>query len=101
MIQRNNEYLNIILIAERLFQDKNNAGVLMLNNSGETEKIFSHKFEDSTIYLLQHAFANYLESISYFDLLDDFHRIRKNIVVWGNIVRDYLINVRKFSREEA
>ena len=100
LIQRNNEYLNIILIAERLSQDKNNVGVLMLNNSGETEKIFSHKFEDSTIYLLQHAFANYLESISYFDLLDDFHRIRKNIVVWGNIVRDYLINVRKFSREQ-
>ena len=100
LIQRNNEYLNSILIAEKLSQDKNNVGVLMLNNSGETEKIFSHKFEDSSIYLLQHAFANYLESISYFDLLDDFHKLRENIVVWGNIVRDYLINVRKFSREQ-
>ncbi len=100
LIQRNDEYLNSILIAEKLSQDKNNVGVLMLNNSGETEKIFSRKFEDSSIYLLQHAFANYLESISYFDLLDDFHRIRENIVVWGNLVRDYLINIRKFSDEQ-
>ena len=100
LIQRIDEYLNCIVMAEKLYQEKNNLGVLMLNNSGETEKIFSNKFQNSSIYLLQHAFANYLESISYFDVLDDFHKPVNNTIVWGNLIKDYLVNVRKFSNEQ-
>ena len=100
LLQRIDEYLNCISIAEKLNQDKNNLGVLMLNNSGETEKIFSNKFQNSCIYQLQHAFANYLESISYFDILDDFHNPRNNMIVWGDIIKNYLIDVRKFPKEQ-
>ena len=100
LVQRIDEYLNCIIIAEKLYQEKNNLGVLMLNNSGETEKIFSSRFQNSSIYLLQHAFANYLESISYFDILDDFHKPINNIIVWGNLISDYLLNIRKFSKEQ-
>ncbi len=100
LIQRIDEYLNCINIAEKLNQAKNNLGVIMLNNSGETEKIFSNKFQNSCIYQLQHAFANYLESISYFDILDDFHNTRNNMIVWGDIIKNYLIDVRKFPKEQ-
>lgn len=100
LIQRIDEYLNCINIAEKLNQAKNNLGVIMLNNSGETEKIFSNKFQNFCIYQLQHAFANYLESISYFDILDDFHNPTNNMIVWGNAIKDYLISVRKFTKEQ-
>ena len=100
IFQRLDEYLSQILIAEKVKKMNNVKSIITLNLSGETEKIFS-KIQDKTpIILLQHAFANYLEEISYFDILDDFHLIKNKIAVWGDIVKNYLINIQKIPQDK-
>ena len=100
VIQRIDEYLNCISIAEEINSSKNNLGVLMLNNSGETEKIFDSVFNNRLIFLLQHAFANYTKNITYMDLLDDYHHTKKQFIVWGNFVKDYLMNIKNLDKDQ-
>ena len=94
LIQRLDEYLIQILVAESIKNADDIAGIITLNFSGETEKIFSRIKNDIPVILLQHAFANYTKSISYFDMLDDYHLIKHKIAVWGDIIKDYLIHVK-------
>ena len=100
LFQRIEEYLNCILIAHKMSKSKENMSIIMLNNSGETEKIFSRIFHNSSIFLLQHAFANYIESISFFDILDDYHLTDNRFMVWGNIMKEYLLNTKKIPNEQ-
>ena len=101
LIQRVDEYLKCIFLAEKMNSTDNNLGVLMLNRSGETEKIFANIFDAKLIYLLQHAFSNYTESVSYIDLLDDYHNSENRFIVWGKSVRDYLVNIKKIPQEQV
>ena len=94
LIQRLDEYLAQILVAESIENADDILGIITLNFSGETEKIFSRIKNDIPVILLQHAFANYTKSISYFDILDDYHLIKHKIAVWGDIIKDYLIHVK-------
>ena len=94
LIQRLDEYLIQILVAESIKNADDIAGIITLNFSGETEKIFSRIQSDIPIILLQHGFANYTKAISYFDILDDYHLIKHKIAVWGDIIKDYLIHVK-------
>jgi len=94
LIQRLDEYLAQILVAESIENADDVLGIITLNFSGETEKIFSRIKNDIPVILLQHAFANYTKSISYFDMLDDYHLIKHKIAVWGDIIKDYLIHVK-------
>jgi len=94
LIQRLDEYIMQILIAESIKSRSDIQGILTLNLSGETEKVFSHVQEKIPILYLQHGFANYIESTSHFDVLDDFHLIKNKIAVWGDIIKDYLIRVK-------
>ena len=94
LIQRLDEYLTQILVAESIENANDVSGIITLNFSGETEKIFSRIKSDIPVILLQHAFANYTKDISYFDILDDYHLIKHKIAVWGDIIKDYLIHVK-------
>ena len=94
LVQRLDEYLAQILVAESIKNKNDVLGIITLNFSGETEKIFSRIKNDIPVILLQHAFANYTKSISYFDILDDYHLIKHKIAVWGDIIKDYLIHVK-------
>ena len=94
LIQRLDEYIMQILIAESIKSRNDIQGILTLNFSGETEKVFSYVQEKIPVLYLQHGFANYTESISYFDILDDFDLIKNKIAVWGDIIKDYLIHVK-------
>ena len=94
LIQRLDEYLAQILVAESIENADDVLGIITLNFSGETEKIFSRIKNDIPVILLQHAFANYTKSISYFDILDDYHLIKHKIAVWGDVIKDYLIHVK-------
>ena len=94
LVQRLDEYLAQILVAESIENANDVLGIITLNFSGETEKIFSRIKNDIPVILLQHAFANYTKSISYFDILDDYHLIKHKIAVWGDIIKDYLIHVK-------
>ena len=94
LIQRLDEYIMQILIAESIKSRSDIQGIVTLNFSGETEKVFSYVQEKIPILYLQHGFANYIESNSYFDVLDDFDSIKNKIAVWGDIIKDYLIHVK-------
>ena len=94
LIQRLDEYIMQILIAESIKSRNDIQGIVTLNFSGETEKVFSYVQEKIPILYLQHGFANYTESISYLDVLDDFDLIKNKIAVWGDIIKDYLIHVK-------
>ena len=94
LIQRLDEYIMQILIAESIKSRSDIQGIVTLNFSGETEKVFSYVQEKIPILYLQHGFANYIESTSHFDVLDDFHLIKNKIAVWGDIIKDYLIRVK-------
>ena len=95
LVQRLDEYLDEISVAETIKNMKKIMGILVLNHSGETEKIFSMIHNKIPIFLLQHAFSNYTKSISFFDILDDYHLIKSKIAVWGEVVKDYLIDIKK------
>ena len=100
LIQRFDEYMLQILVAESIQSRSDVKSILTLNFSGETEKVFSNVKGNIPILHLQHAFANYTESISHFDFLDDFDFVRDRIAVWGDIVRDYLINIKKIDHSK-
>ncbi|MBA30902.1 MAG: hypothetical protein CL905_03510 [Dehalococcoidia bacterium] len=100
IIQRIDECLNTILIAESINHRDDFLGIMTMNFSGETEKIFLKSNNRIPIILLQHAFANYTKEISYFDILDDFHCIKNKIAVWGDAVKDYLVTVRSIPEEK-
>jgi len=100
LIQRLDEYIMQILIAESIKSRSDIQGIVTLNFSGETEKVFSYVQEKIPILYLQHGFANYIESNSHFDVLDDFHSIKNKIAVWGDIIKDYLISVKAISENK-
>jgi len=100
LIQRFDEYIMQILIAESIKSRSDIQGIITLNFSGETEKVFSYVQEKIPILYLQHGFANYIESTSHFDVLDDFHSIKNKIAVWGDIIKDYLISVKAISENK-
>ena len=76
-----------ILIAESIQSRSDVKSILTLNFSGETEKVFSHVKGNIPIIHLQHAFANYTESISHFDVLDDFDLSYTIGVLYGLSIR--------------
>ena len=94
------EYLIGICLAESINKLNDVIGIITLNVSGETEKIFSLIDQKLPVVLLQHAFANYTQEISYLDALDDFHLIKDKIAVWGEQVKHYLINIRKIPNDK-
>jgi hypothetical protein len=100
LIQRIDEYLTTIFIAKSIQSRNDILGVITVNFSGETEKIFLKIGNEFPITHLQHAFANYIKSISYLDILDDFHYINHKIAVWGDVVKNYLVNEKGMSQEK-
>ena len=95
LIQRYDEYIMEILIAESIQSRDDVQSILALNLSGENEKVFLNLGKKIPTLLLQHGFSNFTNSISYFDILEDFDLIKNKILVWGNIVKDYLVNVKE------
>ncbi len=89
-----------IYLAEALDKSEDVLGICTLNLSGETEKIFSLIHSRVPLILLQHAFSNYTQTISYLDVLDDFHLLKNKIAVWGDIVKEYLMKERSISEDK-
>jgi len=100
LIQRYDEYLMEILVTESIQSRNDVQSILTLNLSGENEKVFSKVVQKHPIILLQHAFANYTSSTSYFDVLDDFDLIKNKIAIWGDVVKNYLVNVKKIDENK-
>jgi len=89
-LNRIEERLSYILISKKLSDSKNFGCAVSLNLSGEAEKIFSDKKKFNLI-LLQHGFANYSKQIRWHEKIDGIHLLQNKIAVWGNIMKNYLI----------
>ena len=100
LIQRYDEYLMEILVTESIQSRNDVQSILTLNLSGENEKVFSKVVQKHPIILLQHAFANYTSYTSYFDVLEDFDLIKNKIAIWGDVVKNYLVNVKKIDENK-
>ncbi len=75
--------------------------VLSLNVVGETEKIvLSQLNKQIPSIMLEHAFANYTEKISRYDVMSMYSSFPDKIAVWGNIQKIYLQKVHNISDEK-
>ena len=90
--ERIEEYFFQIECCKFLEKNDNVIAGLTLNLSGETEVIFNEYRKNIKIILMQHGFSNYHTFNQYTDTLDDYDLIKDKIAVWGNPVKDYLIN---------
>jgi len=99
--ERIEEYFFQIECCKFLEKNDNIIAGLSLNLSGETEVIFNEIKKNIKIILIQHGFSNYHTFNQYTDTLDDYDLIKDKIAVWGNPVKDYLVNKNICSSENV
>ena len=91
------ERLSYVLIAKKLFNEKKFSSILSLNLSGESEKVFTNS--KYTSIMLQHAFGNYSKEIKSLEMTDDLNLIKGKIAVWGDVIKNYLLDNYNISEE--
>ena len=90
------EYLLLILFSKKILTKTNVSCILTLSLDGETEKAILNLNKNSKpSILLEHGFTNYLPEISRFDITSGLSIFKDKIAVWGNIQKQYLVNVLK------
>lgn len=88
---RMNFYLESVFGIQKFLDNSKIKCVLSLNVVGETEKIvLSQLNKQIPSIMLEHAFANYTEKISRYDVLSMYSSFPDKIAVWGNIQKNYL-----------
>lgn len=98
--ERLEEYMIQILISKELDHMSNILCGITLNFSGETEKTFSQIIKTFPILLLQHAFSNYPQPLIFLDVLDDFKFYKNKIIVYGDIIHNYLSNTHSIPEKD-
>ena len=90
------EYLLLILFSKKILTKTNVSCILTLGLDGESEKaILNLNKNNKPSILLEHGFTNYLPEISRFDITSGLSIFKDKIAVWGNIQKQYLVNVLK------
>ena len=94
--KRMREYLLLILFSKKILTKTNVSCIVTLGLDGETEKaILNLNKNNKPSILLEHGFTNYLPEISRFDITSGLSIFKDKIAVWGNIQKQYLVNVLK------
>jgi len=84
-------YLESVFGIRKYLDNSKIKSVLSLNVVGETEKIvLSQLNKQIPSIMLEHAFANYTEKISRYDILSMYSSFPDRIAVWGNVQKNYL-----------
>ena len=90
------EYLLLILFSKKILTKTNVSCIVTLGLFGESEKaILNLNKNNKPSILLEHGFTNYLPEISRFDITSGLSIFKDKIAVWGNIQKQYLVNVLK------
>ena len=90
------EYLLLILFSKKILTKTNVSCIVTLGLDGETEKaILNLNKNNKPSILLEHGFTNYLPEISRFDITSGLSIFKDKIAVWGDIQKQYLVNVLK------
>jgi hypothetical protein len=86
-------YMKLICTSKKFIDNCNIHTVLSLNVIGETEKSILNQISKPTnSVMLEHAFANYTNEISRYDILSNYTIFPDKIAVWGNVQKNYLSN---------
>ena len=86
-------YLKLICASKKFLDNSNIHTILSLNVIGETEKLILKQISKPiNSILLEHAFANYTNQISRYDILNNYGIFPDKIAVWGNVQKNYLSN---------
>tara|TARA_Y100001936_G_scaffold240314_1_gene274554 strand:- start:1335 stop:3197 length:1863 start_codon:yes stop_codon:yes gene_type:complete len=91
------DYIKLIIFAEKIFRDFNIKCIVSLNVFGETEKVFLEKNNNKSSILLEHGAPNFVPEISRFDVHRGYEQFQDFIGVWGEIQKEYVINNKKIS----
>ena len=95
------EYLLLILFSKKILTKTNVSCILTLGLDGESEKaILNLNKNNKPSILLEHGFTNYLPEISRFDITSGLSIFKDKIAVWGNIQKQYLVNVLKIPEKK-
>ena len=95
------EYLLLILFSKKILTKTNVSCIVTLGLDGETEKaILNLNKNNKPSILLEHGFTNYLPEISRFDITSGLSIFKDKIAVWGNIQKQYLVNVLKIPEKK-
>ena len=86
-------YMKLVSASKKFIANSNIHSVLSLNAIGETEKSILNQISKPTnSVMLEHAFANYTDEISRYDILSNYTIFPDKIAVWGNVQKNYLLN---------
>lgn len=94
------EFIFLILVGNKLFQNMDIRCIVSLHELGETEKIFlecNHNKISSLV--LDHGFVERVEETKRFDKLLYVY-FKDKIALWGNVRKDYLIKEYGISSEK-
>jgi hypothetical protein len=91
--RRIDEYVELIIFAEKIFEKINVVNILSLYESGETERAFlNQKSEKINSYLLEHGFTLLSSETKRFGMLSSYDKFTDKIMVWSNYQKDFLIS---------
>jgi hypothetical protein len=94
-------YMKLICTSKKFIDNSNIHSVLSLNVIGETEKsILNQISKPINSVMLEHAFANYTNEISRYDILSNYTIFPDKIAVWGNVQKNYLSNTHNISDDK-
>ena len=89
------DYIKLIIFADKIFESYNVRNIISLNVFGETEKVFLEKNVNKSSILLEHGAPNFVPEISRFDIHRGYENFRDFIGVWGDIQKEYVIKYKK------
>ena len=94
-------YLELIFGAKKFLKNTKIDSVLSLNVIGETEKAVLSQIDETTnSVMLEHAFANYTEEISRYDIFSNYSLFPDKIAVWGNVQKKYISETHNISNNQ-
>ena len=97
---RMNFYLETVFGIKNFLDNSKIKCVLSLNVVGETEKIvLSQLNKQIPSIMLEHAFANYTEKISRYDIQSMYSLFFDKIAVWGNVQKNYIQKIHNISND--
>ena len=95
------EYITLIFFSKKILTKTNLGCIVTLNLFGESEKaILNLNKNNKPSILLEHGFTNYVPEISRFDITSGLSIFKDKIAVWGNIQKQYLVNVLKIPEKK-
>ena len=99
--KRISEYISLIFFSKKILTKTNVSCIVTLGLFGESEKaILNLNKNNKPSILLEHGFTNFVPELSRFDISMGFHIFEDKIAVWGNIQKQYLVDILKISEKK-